>query len=56
MLIYDKIILPKGKLWKRFGPLHIDAPPKEYILALKIMAVTIQKGEPLAKRATHRIQ
>ena len=38
MLIYDKIIMPRGKLWKRFGPLHVYAPPKEYILALKILA------------------
>jgi hypothetical protein len=38
MLIYDKIIMPRGKLWKRYGPLHVYAPPKEYILALKIMA------------------
>src|SRR5438270_10480077 len=37
MLIYDKIIMPRGKLWKRFGPLHVYAPPKEYILALKIL-------------------
>ena len=38
MLIYDKVVTLKGVLWKRFGPLHIYAPPKEYILALKIMA------------------
>ena len=38
MLIYDKIIMPRGKLWKRYGPLHVYAPPMEYILALKIMA------------------
>src|SRR5258708_587749 len=38
MLIYDKIIMPKGKLWKRYGPLYVYAPPKEYMLALKIMA------------------
>ena len=38
MLIYDKIIVPKSKLWQRFGPLHIYTPPKEYILALKILA------------------
>ncbi len=38
MLIYDKMIMPRGKLWKRYGPLHVYAPPKEYILALKIMA------------------
>ena len=38
MLIYDKIILPRGKLWKQYGPLHVYAPPKEYIVALKILA------------------
>jgi len=38
MLIYDKIVMPKGKLWRRFGPLHVYSPPKEYMLALKIMA------------------
>jgi hypothetical protein len=38
MLIYDEVIVPNGKLWKRFGPLYIYAPPKEYILALKITA------------------
>jgi Nucleotidyltransferase of unknown function (DUF6036) len=38
MLIYDKIILPRGKLWKRYGPLYVYAPPKQYIFALKILA------------------
>src|SRR6059058_871516 len=38
LLIYDKIIMPRGKLWKRYGPLHVYAPPKEYILALKLLA------------------
>lgn len=38
MLIYDKIIMPRGKLWKRYGPLQVYVPPKEYILALKILA------------------
>ncbi len=38
MLIYDKIRMPRGKLWKHFGPLQVYAPPKEYILALKILA------------------
>ena len=38
MLMYDEIFIPNGKLWKRFGPLHIYTPPKEYILALKITA------------------
>jgi hypothetical protein len=38
MLIYDKIILPRGKLWKRYGLLHVYAPPKVYIIALKILA------------------
>lgn len=38
VLIYDKIIIPRGKLWKRYGSLHVYAPPKDYIFALKIMA------------------
>jgi hypothetical protein len=38
MLMYDEVIVPDGKLWKRFGPLHIYAPEVEYILALKITA------------------
>ena len=32
------VIVPDGKLWKRYGPLHIYLPPREYIRALKIMA------------------
>ena len=38
MLMYDEVIIPDGKLWKRFGPLHIHVPTREYILALKITA------------------
>jgi hypothetical protein len=38
LLIYDKIIMPRGTLWKRYGPLQVYAPPKEFILALKILA------------------
>jgi hypothetical protein len=38
MLMYDEVVVPDGKLWKRFGPLHVYAPPREYILALKIAA------------------
>ena len=38
MLMYDEVLVPEGKLWKRFGPLHIYAPEVEYILALKITA------------------
>ena len=38
LLMYDQVIVPKGKLWKCFGPLHIHVPSKEYILALKIIA------------------
>ena len=34
----DDILIPDGELWKQFGPLHIYVPPKEYILALKIVA------------------
>src|SRR5207244_4840668 len=36
--LYDLLIVPDGNLWKAFGPLHIYAPPQEYILALKIFA------------------
>lgn len=38
VLMQNDIIIPDGKLWKRYGPLHIYIPPKEYILALKITA------------------
>jgi hypothetical protein len=38
LLMYDLVIVPDGKLWKTFGPLHIYAPPQEYILALKLFA------------------
>jgi hypothetical protein len=38
MLLFDEVIVPEGKLWKKFGPLHIFAPASEYILALKITA------------------
>jgi hypothetical protein len=38
MLMYDEVIVPDGKLWKRFGPLHVYAPASEYILALKVTA------------------
>jgi hypothetical protein len=38
ILMQNYIIVPDGVLWKRFGPLHIYAPPTEYILALKIVA------------------
>jgi hypothetical protein len=31
MLLYDEVIAPVGKLWKRFGPLHVYAPASEYI-------------------------
>ena len=38
VLMQHDIIIPEGTLWKRFGPLHIHIPPKEYIIALKILA------------------
>lgn len=37
-LMYDEVFVPNGKFWKRFGPLHIYIPGREYILALKIAA------------------
>jgi len=38
MTIFREVIVPDGKQWKRFGPLHVYAPASEYILALKITA------------------
>ncbi|MDQ2902901.1 MAG: DUF6036 family nucleotidyltransferase [Chloroflexota bacterium] len=38
LLMYDLVIIPDGNVWKIYGPLHIYAPPQEYILALKIFA------------------
>ena len=38
MLMYDEVLVPDGKLWKRFGPLYVYAPEVEYILALKLTA------------------
>jgi gamma-glutamyl-gamma-aminobutyrate hydrolase PuuD len=32
------MIVPDGKLWNQFGPLHVYALDNEYILALKITA------------------
>ena len=37
ILMHD-IYIPDGTLWKRFGPLYIYTPPREYILALKMTA------------------
>jgi hypothetical protein len=30
--------LPKMRLWKKFGPLHVCLPPKDFILAHKLVA------------------
>src|SRR5579883_1592246 len=38
LLMYDQVVVPKGKLWKRFGSLCVRVPSREYILALKIIA------------------
>jgi hypothetical protein len=38
LLIYDKIMMPRGTLWKRYGPLHVYAPPTAFMFALKILA------------------
>ncbi len=60
LLMQDEIIVPDGKLWKCFGPLYIYVPPKEYILALKIMAARDKDLEdcaillPQTKIKTHQ--
>jgi hypothetical protein len=38
MILFDEVVVPDGKLWKRFGLLHVYAPTSEYIFALKITA------------------
>jgi hypothetical protein len=38
LLMYDMVIIPDGKPWKMYGPIHIYVPSPEYILALKIFA------------------
>lgn len=38
MLLYDEVVVPTGKRWKTFGPLHIYVPTNDYIFALKITA------------------
>jgi hypothetical protein len=38
MLIYDTMIMPRGKLWKRYEPLHVYVPPTAFMFALKILA------------------
>src|SRR5947209_17425761 len=30
--------VPDGTLWRQYGPLEVFLPPKEYILALKLLA------------------
>jgi predicted nucleotidyltransferase len=38
LLLHDLVHIPAGKLWRKYGQLHIYIPAKEYILALKILA------------------
>lgn len=38
ILMQRDIFIPDGQLWEKFGPLHIYVPPREYILALKMLA------------------
>ena len=45
LLMYDLVIVPEGNLWKTFGPVHIYAPPQEYILALKIFGDAIKTSK-----------
>ncbi len=52
MLLYDEVIVPDGKLWKRFGPIHVYAPAREYILALKIAAGAFHFFAPASRDPT----
>lgn len=47
--------LPKLKLWKKFGPLHIYIPPKDFILALKLVAGR-EKDTPDIEALLHRLR
>ena len=38
VILMQDIYIPDGTLWKRFGPLYIYIPPREYMLALKMTA------------------
>lgn len=54
LLMYDLVTMPNSKLWKKFGRLHVYVPPREYILALKILAgrqKDIEDCKILLKRA-----
>jgi hypothetical protein len=36
--LWDAGNVPAGKLWRRYGKLEVFLPPKQYILALKLLA------------------
>jgi len=38
MQAQDIVDIPAGKLWRKYGSLHVYVPSKEYILSLKILA------------------
>lgn len=38
LLLHDLVDIPAGKLWRKYGSLHVYVPSKEYILSLKILA------------------
>jgi hypothetical protein len=39
ILMQDQVVLiPKGRLWRKFGPLHVHVPSREFMLALKMVA------------------
>ncbi len=37
-LMLGQVTIPRGRVWKRFGPLYVHVPSKEFVLALKIIA------------------
>lgn len=47
LLMYDQVKIPKGRIWKRFGPLHVHVPSREYIFALKMIAARDKDTEDM---------
>src|SRR5437762_60032 len=38
LLMQDQVVrIPRGRLWRRFGPLHVHVPSREFMLTLKMV-------------------
>ncbi len=53
VIMMHDIFIPDGTLWKRFGPLHIYIPPREYncaILLARTSIKTVEQAQELLNR------